>query len=193
MGLSSIQSNVFLNTCKLELYANIFSVGKISGPTISTVKIFKKGVCEMGYIEESLVPGEEILYKAKISLAAFITPIILLAILWWIASQIHALLVVIVALFSIIVLIQILVIYLTTEFGLTNKRIIAKKGLIRRHSLEILLSKVESVSVTRSIDGMIFGFGTVTVVGSGGTNERFGSISNPMELRKRINAKIATL
>ncbi len=146
----------------------------------------------MSYIEDSLVPGEQVAYKAKISLAAFIGPLILLAILWWLATQVHPLLVVLVFFFSIIILIQIVIIYATTEFALPNKRIIAKKGLIRRHSLEILLTKVESVRVAQSLDGRIFGFGSVTVVGSGGTNENFRGISSPMELRKRINAKITT-
>ena len=146
----------------------------------------------MGYIEDSLVLGEQIVYKAKISLAAFIWPIVLLTFLWWLAAQVHPLVVVLVFFFSLIILVQMTLIYSTTEFALTNKRIIAKKGLIRRHSLEILLSKVESVRVAQSIDGRIFGFGTVTVIGSGGTNENFKGISSPMELRKRIKAKITS-
>jgi uncharacterized membrane protein YdbT with pleckstrin-like domain len=145
----------------------------------------------MSYVEDSLVPVEKIEYKAKISLAAFIWPIVLLAFLWWLAAKIHPLVVVLVFFFSIIILIQIALIYFATEFALTNKRIIAKRGLIRRHSLEIMLSKVESVRVAQSIDGRIFGFGSVVVVGSGGTKEGFRFITNPMELRKRINVKIA--
>jgi uncharacterized membrane protein YdbT with pleckstrin-like domain len=115
----------------------------------------------------------------------------MLVFLWWLASQIHPLLVFLVFVFTIVILIQLALIYKTTEFALTNKRIIAKKGIFRRHSMEILLSKIETVRVAQGIDGRIFDFGTVTVVGSGGTNEFFKSISNPMELRKMINAKIA--
>jgi uncharacterized membrane protein YdbT with pleckstrin-like domain len=146
----------------------------------------------MGYIEDSLVPGETVLYRAKVSLMAFISPIIMLAILIWIGSQIHPFVAFIAVLFSIVIIFQILLIYSTTEFALTNRRIIAKKGFIRRHSLEIMLTKVESIKVAQSIDGRIFGFGTVTVVGSGGTQEFFKSIDRPMELRKMVNGQITT-
>jgi uncharacterized membrane protein YdbT with pleckstrin-like domain len=154
----------------------------------------------MGYAEDSLVPGEEILYEAKISLAIFIVAGIFLVILWVIVGlfwsyvpQLKIYLIVFVILGSILTILQELVIYFTTEFALTNKRIIAKKGLIQRHSLEIVLSKVESITVDQGLGGTIFGYGTVTVIGSGGTHESFSIISNPMELRKRINAKLASL
>ncbi len=86
-----------------------------------------------------------------------------------------------------------MLVILTTEFALTNRRIIAKKGIIRQHSMEILLDKVESITISQPLDGRIFGFGTVTVIGSGGTQELFKSISNPMELRKQVNSQISKL
>lgn len=82
---------------------------------------------------------------------------------------------------------------LSTEFALTNCRIIAKKGFIFQHSIEILLNKVESISVSQPLIGRILGFGTVTIIGSGGTQEVFKSIDNPMELRKQVNDQIFQL
>ena len=81
--------------------------------------------------------------------------------------------------------------YLTTEFALTNKRIIAKSGLVRRRSVELLLPKVESIGVDQPILGRILDYGTITVTGTGGTKEPFGTIAEPMELRKRVNAQIS--
>ena len=126
---------------------------------------------------------------------------IFLVILWvivglllsYVPQQLKIYLIVVVFLGSILTFLQELVVYFTTEFALTNKRIIAKKGLIQRHSLEIVLSKVESITVDQGPGGIVFGYGTVTVIGSGGTHESFSIISNPMELRKRINAKLASL
>jgi len=153
----------------------------------------------MSYVEDSLVPGEEILYEAKISLAIFIVAGIILVILWifvvllWnFVPQLKLASILVSLVVSIFTFLQELVVYLTTEFALTNKRIIAKKGLLQRHSLEIVLSKVESVSVDQGLGGTLFGYGTVTVIGSGGTKESFSTISNPMELRKRINTKLAS-
>lgn len=72
------------------------------------------------------------------------------------------------------------------EFGITNKRVIIKTGLIARKTLEMNLNKIESVNVDQSIPGRILGYGTVTIIGTGGTRETFEQISNPVEFRKKF-------
>ena len=76
---------------------------------------------------------------------------------------------------------------LTTEFAVTNRRVIAKMGFIRRHTLEMLLLKIESVAVQQSILGRLLNFGTVTVTGTGGTREGFKAIVEPLAARSKIN------
>jgi uncharacterized membrane protein YdbT with pleckstrin-like domain len=88
---------------------------------------------------------------------------------------------------AVIMVFQAIIIMVSTEFGVTNRRIIAKTGFIRRQSLEILLSKVESVFVNQTILGRMLNFGTVTVTGTGGTRGSFRAIVNPIEIRKEIN------
>ena len=70
---------------------------------------------------------------------------------------------------------------------MTNRRVIAKHGFIRRHTLEMLLSKVESVTVSQNILGRLLNFGSVTVTGTGGTKESFRAIVEPIAVRKKIN------
>ena len=147
----------------------------------------------MGYIEKRLVNDETILYRAKISWKFFIWPIVLLILIIWLSSKLHAIAVFFAVVFSIYVIVRAVLVILTTEFALTDRRIIAKKGIIRQRSMEILLNKVESITISQPLDGRIFGFGTVTVIGSGGTQEFFRSISNPMELRKQVNSQISKL
>lgn len=74
----------------------------------------------------------------------------------------------------------------TDEFAITNKRVIIKTGLISRKTFEMNHSKIESVNVDQGILGRIFGFGTITIVGSGGTKEIFPNIKNPIEFRKKF-------
>jgi len=74
----------------------------------------------------------------------------------------------------------------TDEFAITNKRIIIKTGLISRRTIELNLSKIESVNVDQSIFGRILGFGSVQIVGTGGTRETFTNINNPITFRKRF-------
>lgn len=72
----------------------------------------------------------------------------------------------------------------TDEFAITNKRVIIKTGLISRKTFEMNHSKIESVNVDQSILGRILGYGTITIVGSGGTREVFPNISKPLAFRK---------
>lgn len=72
----------------------------------------------------------------------------------------------------------------TDEFVITNRRVIIKKGWIARYTLEMNLHKIETVNVVQSILGRILGYGSITVIGTGGTKEHFHGIKNPIEFRK---------
>ncbi|MBK8659832.1 MAG: PH domain-containing protein [Bacteroidetes bacterium] len=72
------------------------------------------------------------------------------------------------------------------EFVVTNKRLICKTGLISRKTLEMNLNKIETVNVDQSILGRLLGYGTITIIGTGGTREAFEDIAAPVEFRKRF-------
>ncbi|MDD3721036.1 MAG: PH domain-containing protein [Lutibacter sp.] len=74
----------------------------------------------------------------------------------------------------------------TDEFAITNKRVIIKTGLISRKTFEMNHSKIESVNVDQSILGRILGYGTIRIVGSGGTKEVFPNIRKPLQFRKKF-------
>ncbi|MEO5510353.1 MAG: PH domain-containing protein [Longimicrobiales bacterium] len=78
----------------------------------------------------------------------------------------------------------------STEFVITTRRLIAKRGIVSRKTIETLLEKVEAVSVEQTLFGRIFNYGTVTVQGTGGTKESFAMVSKPLELRKVIHEQI---
>jgi uncharacterized membrane protein YdbT with pleckstrin-like domain len=72
------------------------------------------------------------------------------------------------------------------EFVVTNKRVIVKTGIFSRRTLEMNLNKIESVNVDQSIMGRMLGYGTITVIGTGGTRESFPDIADATEFRKRF-------
>lgn len=78
----------------------------------------------------------------------------------------------------------------TSEFVITNKRVIMKKGVISTTTLEVLLSKAESISALQTIGGKLFGYGNIAVVGSGGTKNEFDYIERPFEFRKAAQDQI---
>jgi Bacterial PH domain len=78
-----------------------------------------------------------------------------------------------------------------TEMAVTNKRVIVKTGLAERRTLEIVLSRIESVVVDEPALGRILGYGTVIVRGTGGTPEVFEKIHHPLRFREQVQSQIA--
>ena len=113
------------------------------------------------YVNTSLIRDENVVYEAKnhwiifISLQSFLTLFISPLIENW-----------------------------TSEYAITNKRVIIKIGLISRKTLEMNLSKIESVNVDQSIFGRILGYGAITIIGTGGTRETFSDLANPIQFRR---------
>jgi uncharacterized membrane protein YdbT with pleckstrin-like domain len=76
-----------------------------------------------------------------------------------------------------------------TEFAVTNRRVIYKRGFITRHTAEMNMDKVESVDVDQSMLGRMLGYGTIHVLGTGQGIEHLHRIANPIALRNAIIAK----
>jgi uncharacterized membrane protein YdbT with pleckstrin-like domain len=154
----------------------------------------------MSYINETLMTDEVVLYRAKPHWIIF-TPalgwlflallILLLAPSYYFAnvalygnytlSDIVGFIVLIIAIISGLIA---YVSYQTSEYGITNKRILMKIGFISRVSVEILLQRVESIQVYQSIAGRIFNYGSIVISGTGGSKDPFYSIPDPLLFRR---------
>ncbi|MGB6686834.1 MAG: PH domain-containing protein [Terracidiphilus sp.] len=144
------------------------------------------------YVRGTLTRDEHILYEGKISLWTQL-PLILLGaffLLWMIATiaadaAIEATPVeVVLFILGILPIVIAFLRYRTTELSITNKRIVAKFGLISRNSIEMKLAKVESVQVHQGIRGRIFNYGSLIVSGAGNPMAPVPGISNPLEFRR---------
>ncbi len=148
----------------------------------------------MSYIEENLIPGENILYQCRLHwVVLFIWPMIWLIVgiivflkggQWALAGG--SILIAI----AVSKAIESSITYFTSEFGVTNYRVIAKVGFIRRKSLEVLLIKIESILVNQTVLGRILGYGSITISGTGGTHDLFPYISNPFKFKLKIQEQI---
>lgn len=74
------------------------------------------------------------------------------------------------------------------EQGVTNKRVILKRGIISRKSEEMKISSIETVEIIQGVIGRIFGFGTIKVTGRGISDLIFKNIDNPMDVKKKIES-----
>jgi uncharacterized membrane protein YdbT with pleckstrin-like domain len=74
----------------------------------------------------------------------------------------------------------------TTEIVVTDRRILFKEGFLRRRTMEMNMSKVETVDVVQSIPGRVFNYGTILIRGTGSSYEPLRLIGDPLTLRNAI-------
>ena len=75
-----------------------------------------------------------------------------------------------------------------TEQGVTNKRVILKRGIISRKTEEMKLTSIETVEIDQGILGRIFGFGTVKITGRGISDLVYKTIDDPMSVKRQIES-----
>ena len=145
----------------------------------------------MGFVERNLLPNEQVTYTATLHWIIYLVPVIMLLVAMALALALNGVAGMVVGAVGLLLMIPPWIKSRSSEFAITNKRVVIKVGLIRRHSLELLLQKVEGIGVDQGIVGRILGYGTITVSGVGGTKEAFQRISNPLEFRRQVQASLA--
>lgn len=132
------------------------------------------------YIETTMTKNENLLYSGKVSiftpLPYFLSGLILLFI--------YAPLGFLVWLIGLVLFINS---FLTTELGITNKRLVAKFGLFSRQTIELNLSKIESVQVRQGICGRMLNYGSIIASGTGGVQAPIPNISDPIAFRNALS------
>jgi membrane protein YdbS with pleckstrin-like domain len=76
--------------------------------------------------------------------------------------------------------------YLCVEYGVTNKRLIIKKGVLRVVVAEIPIDRIESIYCIKGIFGRILNYGTIRISGIGGRMPVFYMVSRPYVFRLKI-------
>ncbi len=163
----------------------------------------------MSYAEKHLIQGETIQYETKLhwivmlghaGLTAFfvLAGAALLVFSWNTrhSAESHSNILIWLALAAFLVAAILLGVGLikrnATVMVLTNKRVIVKTGLASRRTLELLLSRIESVVVEEPAMGRVLGYGTVIIRGTGGTPEMFEKIAHPLEFRSQVQSQISS-
>lgn len=142
------------------------------------------------YVDSNLNPGEHVVYRGTVHWIVFLPPVVMVCFgvpLIGVYEQIGLVLTVAGLLAGAAAWIR----QTTSEFAVTNRRVIVKTGLLARRTIEINISRVESVGVDQDIFGRIFNYGAITVIGTGGTKEPFTLIENPQAFRRMVQAEQA--
>ena len=147
----------------------------------------------MGYIENNLLDNEEIKYKTKNHWITFLQAIVVFGMggLFHLLSAVDegywSVLGYLFQYFSLFYFLFALYRYVTSEYGVTNQRVIVKQGFFFRDIYEILLNKVESFNVKQHLIGRILGYGDILVYGTGGADAQvFKTIAKPFDMKSKV-------
>lgn len=168
----------------------------------------------MGYVDRNLVPGETLLYRTRHHWLVLVGPVVgglsllvpgvallLEAIVTadsaglvvgnsTISPKMMAIAGAILVAVGIITFIYGVAKRNATEMAVTNRRVLIKTGMTSRRTLDLMLSRVESIGVEESAAGRMLGYGSVIVRGTGGTPEPFLMIAHPQEFRRAVQEQI---
>jgi len=127
----------------------------------------------MSYIDDSLIEGERVLHRARMT--------------WWSQFWLIVLgLVLLVVVVGLGFLAWAWINVRSTEIAITNRRIIAKLGFIRRSTVEINLEKVEALRVEQGLMGRLLNYGTVFISGAGTSVAPMRDIADPLVFRRKF-------
>jgi uncharacterized membrane protein YdbT with pleckstrin-like domain len=157
----------------------------------------------MSYLQESLAPGEVIIarfhlhWTAKGRLFGWIFLLIAGAVLAIATGQLPSP----VAAWSglalaLIALLGAFVAWLRLrafEFGVTNRRVIYKRGIVGRDTEEVRLSAIETVDLHQSTWGRMLGFGDVRVTGRGESTLLLTRVADPVAVKRAIETAYAAV
>ena len=159
----------------------------------------------MSYVDKNLMDGEQVMHRTRRHWVIYGWPIFFVCLglalfiagqIWGsepLAAQVQIVAISVVALLALITAIPAWVERRTSEFAVTNKRVIVKIGWIRRRSDETLLTKIEGIEVIQGIWARMLNYGTIVITGTGGSREPFTRIAAPLLFRRKVQEQILAI
>ena len=161
----------------------------------------------MSYIEATLVPGETVVYQTRLHWIVMLRHILLgLLLLAGSGALLSYLLnhprlantsehlteggAAALLLCGIVAIVAGMVRRNATEMAVTTRRVVIKQGLVSRKTIEMLLTKIETIEVSEPMAGRMLGYGSITIVGTGGTSEPFHKMAHPLQFRSEVQQQL---
>lgn len=161
-----------------------------------------------GYVDKTLAAGEEVIHRANFNWTYSFFPLMWFAlgagsmlmfvylqfaaeipfeelrVGWWSAG--------LAGLFGSMILLNHMIILITTEIAVTTYRFVYKTGLISRNTQEVSLNKIEEITLHQSVWGRLLGYGKLVLRGTGVGVITLPDLDDPIRLRRIIeNTKSA--
>ena len=140
----------------------------------------------MGYVERSLWPDEQVAVRGELHGLTFGYGGAVTAIGLGIVLSGDPLLVLngwLIVAVGLAYVLRAYVLHLSTELAVTDRRVIAKFGFFRRHTVTLDHAAVQGFCVNQFLLGRLLNFGTVIVTDSGWMQTQIPMIRDPLRFR----------
>lgn len=134
----------------------------------------------MTYISKNLLKDEQLIYMGRLAIYKFIPNLLFccgLLLAYVYLQEIYLVLA------ACLIFCWFVLKFTSVEFGITDKRVIVKKGVFRLSTVELALENIESVEVDQSFIDRVLSIGTIVVTGTGSQKERIGDVKHPIEFK----------
>lgn len=153
----------------------------------------------MAYYTKVLQPGERVLRIGRLhwliylkALLVVLLALAILATLIWISdlqlARYVEIVAGVVAVIGLLMMAAVAIRQSTTEIVVTDRRVIFKRGVLSRHTVEMNLSKIETVDVEQGLLARMLDYGTVIIRGTGSGFEPLRRVGSPLGIRNAIVA-----
>lgn len=151
----------------------------------------------MSYIDRNLLPDEKILFRTKKHLIIFFFPMVLAIFSIYATNYMHHNFILTKVEFApwvvtLIIWCYVGLEYLTSEYAVTNKRVMMREGFFNRHANEVRLATISQVNVDQSLLGQLLNYGIVSI-NAFGAYDSYPTIDHPFEFQKYVNQQLDTL
>jgi uncharacterized membrane protein YdbT with pleckstrin-like domain len=148
----------------------------------------------MSYIDSNLLPDERIIFRTKKSPILFLFPALLLIFCAYASNlmgqnQILHNVQWVPWVVTILIWSAVGLNYYTSEFAVTNKRVMMREGFFTRHANEMRLTTISQVNVEQSLIGQMVGYGSVSI-NAFGVSDDYTLISNPNKFQQAVNEQL---
>ena len=142
-----------------------------------------------GYVDDNLLPGEQVVFRTSLHPIIYLSSasVVLAGLVLGLVQTPLAGLSVLAA--GLVLLLLNWIRQWSSEFAVTDQRVIIKTGWLSRRTIELNMSKVESVEVEQGLVARMLNYGTITVIGTGGTREPFALIADPLGFRRAVQSQ----
>jgi uncharacterized membrane protein YdbT with pleckstrin-like domain len=155
----------------------------------------------MAYVDDNLGSDEHVIYRTRLHWVCFLGPTVFLAlfllIIAFLASSPElvavgfAAIAILLFLWLLVESIASLRSYLTSEFAVTNRRVLLKKvGWRRQKTEETDLKEVDNIGVEQGLVGRILGYGSVTIAELGRPKVSFSRVAHAVEFGEHVYQQI---